>query len=99
MPKKTNVPRMFDDRILVKHVPPKELTEGGILLPDTSKPPFMQSHVVAVGPGPIVPTTAERRPLDVKVGDLVAHYSQGTQFEIDGEKLNVLRESDIIAVL
>lgn len=95
---KVNI-KLQDDRILVKHQKQAEASDGGILLPATSKPPYNKSDVIAVGPGPIIPTTSSRRTLTVKAGDVVAHYGDGTKFTLDGEDYNILRENDIIAIL
>ena len=87
---------LYDDRILVRHEKASELSQGGIVLPSTTKPPFFKSVVLAVGPGPVTPTLQVRRPLDVKVGDVVAHYAPGTKFDLDGEELHLIREGDVL---
>ena len=43
---------------------------------------------------------ASALPMDVKVGDVVlfAKYS-GTEIKVDGKKLIILRESDVLAIV
>jgi chaperonin GroES len=54
---------------------------------------------LAAGPG-ARNDAGERVELDVKVGDTVlyAKYA-GTEIKLDGEKVLVLRESDILAIV
>jgi chaperonin GroES len=58
----------------------------------------MTVEVVAVGPGRRSKSGA-RIPMDVKPGDsvFIGRWT-GTEVEIDGETLLVIRESDILAV-
>jgi chaperonin GroES len=53
--------------------------------------------VVSVGPGKLL-DSGERGTLSVTIGDEVIYgkYS-GTDFEVDGKDLKILRESDILA--
>ena len=55
--------------------------------------------VLAVGPGPR-DEDGKRIAMDVNVGDrvLYAKYS-GTEVKIDGKKMLILRESDILAIV
>jgi len=55
--------------------------------------------VIAVGPGR-TDDEGERIPMEVKVGDrvLYAKYS-GTEVKLDGKKLLILRESDVLAII
>jgi chaperonin GroES len=82
------------DRVIVKPAEKAEKTAGGIIIPDTAQEKPQQGEVVAVGNGKV------DEPLTVKVGDtiLFAKYS-GTEIEIEGEKLLLLRESDIFAII
>jgi len=54
---------------------------------------------VAVGPGRLL-DSGERSPLGVAVGDQVLFGKYGgTDIEVDGEEVKILRESDILAKL
>ncbi len=87
----------LDDRVVVKPVEAEETTAGGIVLPDTAKEKPQRGKVLAVGPGRLL-DSGERCPIGVEVGDevLFSKYG-GTEVEVDGEELKILRESDILA--
>lgn len=87
------------DRVLVKPLPEKEVTKGGIVLPDTAKEKPQEGTVVAVGPGKTL-ESGKVGPLSVKVGDKVLYgkYS-GTEITVDGEEYLIIREEDILAIV
>src|SRR5262245_42309868 len=89
----------LDDRVVVEPTEAEEKTAGGILLPDTAKQKPQQGKVVAVGPGKL-DDNGNRTALAVKVGDTVLYgkYS-GSDVEVNGRELKILRESDILAKL
>jgi len=91
--------RPLDDRVVVEQVEAEEKTTGGILLPDTAKQKPQQGKVIAVGPGKLS-DKGERTAPNVKVGDTVlfGKYS-GSDVEVSGKELKILRESDILAKL
>ena len=82
------------DRVLVRPVAAEEKTVGGIIIPDTAKEKPLQGEVLAVGNG----TKDEQMVL--KVGDRVLYGKYaGTELELDGEKLLIMRQSDVLAVI
>ena len=87
------------DRLLVKPLEEEEVTPGGIVLPETAKEKPQKGEVLAVGPG-ARDDEGNRIAMDVSVGDkvLFAKYG-GTEIKMDGDKLLILRESDILAIL
>lgn len=87
------------DRLIVKPIEQDDVTAGGIMLPDTAKEKPQKGEVLAAGPG-ARNDAGERVKMDVKVGDkvLYAKYA-GTEVKLDGEKVLVLRESDILAII
>ncbi len=91
--------RPLGNRVVVEPIEEDEVTPGGIVLPETAKEKPQQGKVLAVGPGER-DEQGHRIPLDVKVGDrvLFAKYA-GTEVKIDGKKLLILRESDILAIV
>ena len=91
--------RPLDDRVVVEGLEAEEKTAGGILLPDTAKQKPQQGKVIAVGPGKLSDAGA-RTALAVKVGDTVlfGKYS-GSDVEVNGRELKILRESDILGKL
>jgi chaperonin GroES len=86
------------DRVVVSRIDPDEVTPGGLFIPETGKEKPQQGLVIAVGPGKVLNNLFV--PLDVKFGDkvLFGKYS-GTEIELDGEKLLILREEDILGRL
>ena len=87
------------DRVVVEPIEQEEVTAGGIVLPETAKEKPQQGKVLAAGPG-ARDEDGKRIEMEVKVGDkvLYAKYA-GTEFKMDGKKLLILRESDLLAIL
>ncbi len=87
----------LDDRVVVEPVEAEETTAGGIVLPDTAKEKPQRGTVLAVGPGKLL-DSGERSQLSVAVGDEVIYGKYaGTDIELDGRDVKILRESDILA--
>lgn len=92
--------RPLADRVIVEPIEQEETIAGGMLvLPETAKEKPQQGAVLAVGPGR-QDEDGDRIAMDVKVGDrvLFAKYA-GTEIKLDGKKLLILKESDILGVL
>ena len=91
--------RPLQDRVVVRRKEEETKTAGGIVLPGSAAEKPAQGEVLAVGPGRIM-DNGEKRPVDVKVGDIIlfAKYS-GTEVKMDGKKLLILRESDILGIV
>jgi chaperonin GroES len=89
--------RPLDDRVVVAPKEADEVTAGGIVLPDTAKEKPQRGSVLAVGPGKLL-DSGERGQLSVSVGDEVIYgkYS-GSEVEVDGREVKILRETDILA--
>jgi chaperonin GroES len=87
------------DRLVVKPLEEEEVTPSGIVLPETAKEKPQKGEVLAVGPG-ARDDDGKRIAMDVAKGEkvLFAKYA-GTELKLDGEKLLILRESDILAIL
>ena len=92
--------RPLGDRVLIEAVEQEETIAGGMLvLPETAKEKPQKGKVLAVGPGDR-DEDGDRIPMDVSEGDTVlfAKYA-GTEIKMDGKKLLILRESDLLAIL
>jgi chaperonin GroES len=91
--------RPLHDRLLVRRVEEKEQVKGGIIIPDSAREKPQEGEVVAVGNGKVL-DDGSKQALDVKVGDkiLFGKYS-GTDIEIDGEEMLILREDEVLAIL
>ena len=87
------------NRVVVEPIEQEEMTASGIVLPETAKEKPQKGTVLAVGPGDR-DEDGDRIPMDVKEGDTVlfAKYS-GTEIKMDGKKLLILSESDLLAIL
>ena len=96
-PKKLNIIPVAGSKnwIIVKAAAAEEKTAGGIYIPDTAKEKPSRGIVLAAstkdedGNAPIV-----------KVGDTVLYSKYaGTEIQIDGADLMIMRESDILAII
>jgi chaperonin GroES len=89
------------DRVVIEPIEKEEMTPSGIVLPETAKEKPQEGLVVAVGPGRWDEDGERRIAMDVKEGDkvLYAKYA-GTEVKLSGdEKVLVLRESDLLAII
>jgi len=86
-------------RVIVEPIEQEEMTAGGIILPETAKEKPQEGKILAAGPGER-DEDGKRIAMDVSVGDrvLYAKYS-GTEIKLDGKKVLILRESDILAIV
>lgn len=87
------------NRVVVEPLEEEEITAGGIVLPETAKEKPQKGVILSVGPGER-DEDGKYIPMDVKVGDIVlfAKYG-GTEVKVDGKKLLILRESDLLAIV
>ncbi|MBK9577040.1 MAG: co-chaperone GroES [Fibrobacterota bacterium] len=85
------------DRVVIKALEAESKTAGGIIIPDNAKEKPQKGEVVAVGPG----KTDEKGnviKLELKVGDKVLYGKYaGTEVNVDGKDLLIMRESDVLA--
>jgi len=82
------------DRVLIEPAAAETKTAGGIIIPDTAKEKPQRGKVVAVGNG------KPEEPMTVKVGDMVLYGKYaGTEIQVDGKDLLIMRESDIFAII
>lgn len=89
----------LQDRVLIEPAEAEGITRGGIHLPDPAKEKPTKGTVLAVGPGRIL-DSGERGTMSVKSGDMVLYERYaGSEVEVDGKKLIVVRESDVVAIL
>lgn len=82
------------DRVLVRPIEAETKTSAGIIIPDTAKEKPLNGTVLAVGQG------TKDETMVLKEGDTILYgkYS-GTEVEIDGEKLLIMRQSDVLAIV
>ncbi len=86
------------DRVAIRPLEESETMKGGLYIPDTAKEKPIQGDVIAVGSGRL--EKGERVPMDLKVGDRVVYVKySGTQVDLEGEEIILIKESDVIAKL
>ena len=90
--------RPLFDRVVVKQVEEKETTVGGIFLPTAAQEKQEIAVVVAVGQGGVV--DGKDVEMVVNVGDKVLYSKYaGSEFTVDGQKVTIIRQSDVLAVV
>ena len=91
--------RPLHDRVIVRRMDEEKTSPGGIVIPDSAAEKPVKGEVLAIGKGKLL-ENGDVSPLDVKVGDkiLFGKYS-GTEVNVDGEDLLVMREDDITAII
>lgn len=81
------------DRVIIRAAAAEEKI-GGIIIPDTAKEKPLKGEVVAVGNG------SKDEEMVLKAGDTVLYGKYaGTEVELDGEKLLIMRQSDVLAII
>jgi chaperonin GroES len=91
--------RPLGDRLVVTIQEEKEITPTGLMLPESAKETPQRGEVIAVGNGRRN-HKGKRIPMDVKVGDTVLYAKYGgSELKVDGMKLLILQESDVLAVI
>ena len=89
----------MEDRVLVKPIESESKTASGIFLPESAKEKPVRGEVVAIGPGKRL-DNGNRAQMSVKKGDTVVYGKYaGTEVELKGDKLLILRESELLGVI
>ncbi len=89
----------LDDRVLVEPVGRAEKTAGGLFIPDSVEDRPLQGKVLAIGRGHTT-KKGNLKPLDVKIGDEVLYGQHtGTEVQLSGRELLLLREEEILGVI
>lgn len=82
------------DRVVIRPTAAEEKTVGGIIIPDTAQEKPLRGQVIAVGKG------TKDEEMVLKEGDQVLYGKYaGNEVEIDNEKLIIMRQSDVLAIL
>jgi len=86
-------------RVVIEPSEQEEVTAGGIVLPETAKEKPQKGTILATGPGER-DDDGKRIQMDVKVGDVVLYAKYAvTEIKVEGKKLLILKESDILAIV
>lgn len=87
------------DRVLVRRIEGEEKTKGGLIIPDTAKEKPAEGEVIACGEG-ARKDSGELIAPSVKVGDRVLFGKwSGTEVNLDGKELLIMKESDILGII
>lgn len=82
------------DRVLISQEQPKDVSDGGIIIPDIAKQKSQIGNIVAVA------DDTDNVKMSVKIGDKVLFGKHsGSQINIDGIDYLLMRESDIFSIL
>ncbi len=85
------------DRLIVEVLEEEEVTDTGIVLPDTAKEKPQRGRVLAVGPGSRN-EDGEYVAMDLAEGDeIIFSKYGGTEVKLGMEEYLILRESDVLA--
>ena len=88
----------LQDRVVVKMIEMEETTKSGIILTGSAKEKPQVAEVLAVGPGGLV--DGKEVKMTVKVGDkVITGTYAGTKVKCDGVEYNIVRQSDILAIV
>ena len=80
--------------MLIKAAQAEEKTVGGIIIPDNAKEKPNRGEVVAVGTG------TKDEPMLLQPGDQILFGKwAGSDFEFEGEKYQMMKQSEIWAVI
>ncbi len=87
------------DRIVITPLKQEEVTDSGLVIPDTVKEKPQQGEVVAVGPGKR-DEDGKRIKMDIEPGDRILYKKYtGTEVKLDNVEYIVLGENDVLAKL
>jgi len=87
------------DKVVVRRSTAEAKTAGGIVLPESAQRRPKQGRVLSVGDGRLLKDGSRAKP-QVNEGDRVLFDDYaGAEVNVDGEKLLVLDETEILAVL
>lgn len=82
------------DRVIVQPTAAEEVTASGIIIPDSAKEKPLKGTVLAVGNG------TKDEEMVLKEGDRVLYGKfAGTEIDLDGDKVLVMRQSEVLAVI
>ena len=86
-------------RVVVQPIEAEDITMGGIFLPETAKEKPQKGTILSTGPGER-DDKGKYIPMEVKTGDVVLFNKYaGTEIKVDGVKVMILRENEILAIL
>jgi len=89
----------LEDRVLVQPIENETKTASGIYLPESAKEKPVRGKVIASGPGKLL-ENGKRADMSVKVGATVVYGKYaGSEVELKGQKLLIIKESELLGVV
>ncbi len=85
------------DRVVIKKVEVKEVTDSGIVLSESAQEKPQVAEILAIGSGIL---NDDKKKDEIKVGDKVifSEYA-GQEVKLEGEEYTILKLNDILAVV
>lgn len=91
--------RPLADNVLIKRIEADQVSKGGILIPDAAQEKPARGTVIAAGPG-ARDEAGKLVPVGVVPKDEVLFGKwTGTEIELDGDKLVIVKGKDILGVI
>lgn len=82
------------DRVIIAPTAAEEITSAGIIIPDSAKEKPLRGTVIAVGNG------TKDEEMILKEGDTVLYGKYaGTEIDLDGDKVLIMRQNEVLAVV
>jgi chaperonin GroES len=89
----------LSSKIVVRRLDAEEMTEGGIVLPDSAREKSKEGRVLSVGDGKLLPDGSRAEP-EVKEGDRILFSSYaGTEVKVDDDELLIMDSEEVLAVV
>ena len=87
------------DKVIVEVLEAKEMSQGGIILPDSAQEKPQEAKVISVGSGKVLANGKVVAP-DVKAGDtiLFGKYA-GSEIKIEEKEFLIIGQDDILAII
>jgi chaperonin GroES len=86
--------------VVIKRDDEKEVTKGGIFIPDNSKEKPSTGTVISIGNGTVHEQTGIFTPTTVQVGDRVFFLRlAGQKIEMNGEEFTIIKENEILGII
>ena len=87
------------DKVILKEIDGASVSQGGVIIPDTSQEGTQTGEVIAVGPGAIM-LDGKYCNMQTKPGDIVVYPKYGAKkLEYEGEDYLILKENEILTIL
>lgn len=87
--------KLVGDKILIREIKPEVSKTGFDAMGEQE---VKRGEVLAVGNGRLC-DNGTRAPMSVRVGNILLLPNLGMSFDVDGERLHVVREDDFIGII